>query len=98
RKVERTEVEMIVERADAKGRTIGIRLDVTEDDNPAPWKMPLSRRHAISMSDNFPEKINIVVGNEIYLEKALLTPSLKNRLIRIAAFQNPEFYKAQAIR
>ena len=27
-----------------------------------------------------------------------LPPSLRNRLLRIAAFQNPEFYKAQAMR
>ncbi|MEA1932905.1 MAG: hypothetical protein U9N60_00480 [Thermodesulfobacteriota bacterium] len=27
-----------------------------------------------------------------------LSPSLMNRLLRLAAFQNPEFYKAQAMR
>jgi hypothetical protein len=27
-----------------------------------------------------------------------LPPALKNKLIRLAAFQNPEFYKAQAMR
>ncbi len=31
-------------------------------------------------------------------EKAQLPQSLANRLIRLAAFQNPEFYKAQAMR
>jgi len=30
--------------------------------------------------------------------KAGITPSLRNRLIRLAAFQNPEFYQAQAMR
>lgn len=45
-----------------------------------------------------PEKVDMVVANEIYLEKATLPPPLKNRLIRIAAFQNPEFYRAQAMR
>lgn len=34
----------------------------------------------------------------IYFEKAQLPQSLANRLIRLAAFQNPEFYKAQAMR
>jgi len=37
-------------------------------------------------------------GNQIYIPKADLTPSLRNRLIRLAAFQNPEFYQAQAMR
>jgi len=30
--------------------------------------------------------------------KDVLSPPLRNRLIRLAAFQNPEFYKAQAMR
>ncbi len=33
-----------------------------------------------------------------FIEKQKLPPSLLNRLIRIAAFQNPAFYKAQAMR
>jgi len=39
-----------------------------------------------------------VLGNQIYIPKSDLTPSLRNRLIRLAAFQNPEFYQAQAMR
>ena len=98
RKVDRTEVETIVERAEAKGRTIGVRLEVAEEDNPTPWKMSPSHRHAVPIMDNLPERIDIVLGNELYIEKTILSPSLKNRLIRLAAFQNHEFYKAQAMR
>jgi len=39
-----------------------------------------------------------VLGNEIYIAKDSLPPGLRNRLLRLAAFQNPEFYKAQAMR
>ncbi len=39
-----------------------------------------------------------MLGNQVYVPKADLTPSLRNRLIRLAAFQNPEFYRAQAMR
>ena len=39
-----------------------------------------------------------MLGNQVYVLKADLTPSLRNRLIRLAAFQNPEFYRAQAMR
>jgi superfamily II DNA or RNA helicase len=38
------------------------------------------------------------MGNQIYIPKADLTPSLRNRLIRLAAFQNPDFYQAQGMR
>ncbi len=37
-------------------------------------------------------------ANLIYFEKAQLPQPLVNQLIRLAAFQNPEFYKAQALR
>ncbi len=36
--------------------------------------------------------------NQIYIAKEGLHPGLRNRLLRLAAFQNPEFYKAQAMR
>ncbi|HAU37086.1 MAG TPA: restriction endonuclease subunit R, partial [Phycisphaerales bacterium] len=42
--------------------------------------------------------MELVLGNEIYVAKEGLPPALRNRLIRLAAFQNPEFYRAQAIR
>jgi len=39
-----------------------------------------------------------VLGNENYIAKDALTPGLRNRLVRLAAFQNPEFYKKQSMR
>jgi hypothetical protein len=36
----------------------------------------------------------VTLANLVYFEKAELPQSLANRLIRLAAFQNPEFYKA----
>jgi superfamily II DNA or RNA helicase len=39
-----------------------------------------------------------MLANQIYISKEGLPPVLKNKLIRLAAFQNPEFYKAQAMR
>ncbi|MFO7462038.1 MAG: DEAD/DEAH box helicase family protein [Desulfatiglandales bacterium] len=45
-----------------------------------------------------PEKMELVLGNQIYVAKDTLSPELRNRLLRLAAFQNPEFYRAQAMR
>ena len=56
------------------------------------------RKPEIEIKEPLPEKIDLVLGNQIYIEKEGLPPSLKNRLIRLAAFQNPEFYKAQSMR
>ncbi|MCX7116831.1 MAG: DEAD/DEAH box helicase family protein [Legionellales bacterium] len=97
-KVRRVDVETIVENAEAKGRVVGVRLDMSEEDNLTPWSKLPSRREIISVTGDLPKKLDLIIGNEIYIDKNVLTPPLKNRLIRLAAFQNPEFYKAQAMR
>jgi len=74
-------------------------LDVTfidDEDLATPWK----RRNASSgkLTGPMPKSIDATVANLIYFEKAQLPQALINRLIRLAAFQNPEFYRAQAMR
>jgi superfamily II DNA or RNA helicase/very-short-patch-repair endonuclease len=45
-----------------------------------------------------PEKLELVLSDQIYIAKENLVPGLRSRLLRLAAFQNPEFYRAQAMR
>jgi hypothetical protein len=45
-----------------------------------------------------PERVELVLTNQVYIDRSALPPSMVNRLIRLAAFQNPEFYAAQAMR
>ena len=47
---------------------------------------------------DLPPMLELVLANQIYIAKEGLHPGLRNRLLRLAAFQNPEFYKAQAMR
>ena len=53
------------------------------------------QRHA---SWTITQALTITLANLVYFEKAQLPQPLTNRLIRLAAFQNPEFYQAQAMR
>lgn len=74
-------------------------LDVTfidDEDLATPWKRiaPATQKLAGPM----PESLTVILANLLYIEKAHLPQALANRLIRLAAFQNPEFYKAQAMR
>ncbi len=48
--------------------------------------------------NDFPGTVEIVKANMIYLPKKNFSPRALNRLKRLAAFKNPEFYKAQAMR
>lgn len=45
-----------------------------------------------------PKKLEVILGDQIYIGKDSLLPALRNRLIHLAAFQNPEFYRVQAMR
>ena len=99
RKMSRNEIEGIVQDAESKGRVVGVRLALADEDDTAPWTMPPSRRRREPpITGPIPESLEMVLGNEIYIAKEPLSPSLRNRLLRVAAFQNPEFYKAQAMR
>lgn len=74
-------------------------LDVTfidEEDIKEPWKRsaPATKK----LMGVMPASLTVTLSNLIYFEKELLPQALANRLIRLAAFQNPEFYKAQAMR
>ncbi len=73
-------------------------LDVTfidEEDQKEPWK---SSNAAKTLVGPMPKSLTVTLANLIYFEKTQLPQSLANRLIRLAAFQNPEFYKKQAMR
>ncbi|NTU63875.1 MAG: DEAD/DEAH box helicase family protein [Chloroflexi bacterium] len=95
----RQDVEAISHAADRQREFLGIRLPVTDERDDEPWTAPPSRgRQDSALVGPFPEQIELVFGNQIYIPKSDLTPSLRNRLIRLAAFQNPEFYQAQAMR
>jgi superfamily II DNA or RNA helicase len=59
---------------------------------------PSRRRKEPPIVGPMPDHIELVLGNQIYLEKGGLPPALLNRFVRLAAFQNPEFFKAQAMR
>ena len=74
-------------------------LDITfidEEDLETPWK----RKNTLArkLVGPMPKSLNVTLANLIYFEKAQLPQALANRLIRLAAFQNPAFYKAQAMR
>ena len=99
RQMSRQEVTAIIGEADKLGEVLGIRIPVTDKRDDEPWTAPPSRqRREPPIIGPLPEQIELVLGNQIYIPKADLTPSLRNRLIRLAAFQNPEFYRAQAMR
>ncbi len=97
RRVLRSEIERLVHTAECKGRVVGVDFPAYEETDHAPWIAPPSRRRKDTpIPGPLPKTLELTLGNEIYIAKADLVPGLRNRLLRIADFQNPEFYKALA--
>jgi hypothetical protein len=92
--------EEIVAEAQREGDLIGVRISVTDDeDRQDPWTVPPSRKRLERpIQGPLPERVQIVRANLVYVEKRDLPSAMLNRLLRLAAFQNPEFYKAQMMR
>jgi hypothetical protein len=99
RKIGRAHVEAITQEAERRGRILGVRLPPQDDGEDEPWTAPPSRhRKDPPIAGDLPQALELVLGDQVYITKEGLHPSLRNRLIRLAAFENPEFYKAQAMR
>jgi superfamily II DNA or RNA helicase/very-short-patch-repair endonuclease len=92
-------VEEIVRDAERRGRILGVRRTSPDDEDAEPWTLSPSRRRQLPpIAGPLPKTLELTLGDQIYIAKDGLPPGLRNRLLRLAAFQNPEFYKAQAMR
>ena len=67
-----------------------------EMEQAKPWKSK-KRQPELAAAD-FPPTVEIIRANMLYMEKQGLSNQALSRLKRLAAFHNPEFYKAQAQR
>ena len=98
-KMTKPEVELLFGNDPDESEITGVRAVVLDEAENEPWKLSPSRKQREPViSGPLPEAISIVISNLLFIEKENLPSPLRNRLIRLAAFQNPEFYKAQAMR
>jgi len=98
RRLSSGELQSIVGEAAAEGQIIGVRLPLDEVDDE-PWATQPSGSGRLPLIEgHLPGTIEVVLGNQVYVDRSELPPALVSRLSRLAAFQNPEFYAAQAMR
>ncbi len=99
RRLSPKEVNSLVIDAQAKDRVLGVRIPVEDDEGDEPWRRPPSRQKSPErVADPLPERLKITLADGIYIDRLALPPAMVARLVRLAAFQNPEFYRAQAMR
>lgn len=89
----------LIADAEARSRVLNVRTPLSDDGSDEPWRMSPSRRVEPELVvEPLPLRIKIVVADGIYVDRTALPSSMVIRLLRLAAFQNPEFYRAQAMR
>ncbi len=92
------EAEHLANNAAAQGKVIGVRISPTEETD-SPWlRLPSGKKQYLPIVDNLPESVELTIANRVYIKTDILPSVLMNQLKRLAAFQNPEFYRRQSLR
>jgi superfamily II DNA or RNA helicase len=70
------------------------------EDEAEPWLKPQQGNSTDLplITEPLPSAVEIIVADQIYISHTGLPPILRNRILRLASFSNPEFYRAQAMR
>jgi len=100
-RVEPGAAETIAKDATRTGQVVGVRFAEAIDDEEAasPWtRLPSGRAPVSRITGQLPSEVKGVLAQRLFIEKVGLPAALLNQLKRLAAFQNPEFYKKQRMR
>lgn len=84
-------IEILISKL-CHGNELGVLIKDEEDQKP--WEISKSKL----LKNDFPKTVEIVKANMIFVPKAGISQRALNYFKRLAAFKNPEFYKAQAMR
>lgn len=100
KRLDQNAIQTLLRKLYPVGDVLNIKYSTSDyGDESDPWILPPSGRLPDrDITDPLPQSVSINLGNQIYIEKKGLPDIFLDRLIRLAAFQNPEFYKTQAMR
>lgn len=89
-------LEEAILKAGGGRHPLDVAFTDTGEEDGKPWQRSIATSPEIA--GPLPESLTLVLANQIFINKVDLPQPLFNRLIRLAAFQNPEYHKAQALR
>lgn len=98
-RIDAAAVELIARKATDQGSIVGLSVAALDDEETTPWARPPSRkRRPAVITGPLPAVVRAVLAQKLFVSKAGLPSPLINEIKRLAAFQNPEFYKKQLMR
>jgi superfamily II DNA or RNA helicase len=101
KRMSRDDVETIASEAARKGLVVGVRMteDGEDEGDAQPWhRTPARRSLSPLVRGPLPAVVHVVLAQRLFVEKEGLPSPLLNQIKRLAAFQNPEFFKKQGLR
>lgn len=69
--------------------------ELISDKEDKPWE---TKRQIVLSVEEYPKSLEIVYSNMLYVPTKDLSAGLINKIKRLAAFKNPDFYRSQAMR
>jgi superfamily II DNA or RNA helicase len=87
-------LENVIQNATGGAHPLDLSF-IDEEDLATPWQTATTLP---KLSGPLPSSLRLTLADRLYVERAGLPQALLNRLVRLAAFANPAFYKAQAMR
>jgi superfamily II DNA or RNA helicase len=97
--IEPATVETVAHEARRKGLVLGVRLtDTSDSESSEPWTRRPSGQPPVRFSAPLPREVRAVLAQRLFVTKGGLAPTHLNQIKRLAAFQNPEFYRKQSLR
>jgi superfamily II DNA or RNA helicase len=97
KRLDENRLDYIIQNAAQHDELLPVVYDPVEADNESkPWQKKTTVLPKIN--EPIPQKVEIILAEQLYVNHTGLPPILRNRILRLASFANPEFYLAQKMR
>jgi len=97
KRLDENKLDYIIQNAVQHNELLPVVYDpIDVDDESKPWQ----KRQTVlpNITEPLPQKVEIILAEQLYVNHTGLPPVLRNRILRLASFANPEFYQAQKMR
>jgi len=97
KRLDENRLDYVIQNAVIHDELLPVVYDPVEADNESkPWQKKTTVLPKIN--EPIPQKVEIILAEQLYVNHTGLPPVLRNRILRLASFANPEFYLAQKMR
>ena len=97
KRLDENKLDYIIQNAVQHDELLPVVYNPVEiDDETKPWQEKTTVLPKIN--EPIPQKVEIIFAEQLYVNHTGLPPILRNRILRLASFANPEFYLAQRMR